>query len=147
MKLWQSLYLMIWLAFLEILLVMNPLSGLPGRQYLHILLGAGMVALAYWNVETLKTSQAPDRMKRISKSTFQLTVAAGVTGVIFFFIYYFDFYVIHWFVDLLHVGISLTIIAQAASTATGYDMWEEKEIGGPSEVKEAEPEPSAAPNP
>jgi len=138
---------MIWLAFFEILLVMNPLSGLPGRQYLHVLLGAGMVALAFWNVQTLKDSQAPDRMKRISRSTFGLTIAAGVTGVIFFLIYHFDFhnnfYYIYWFFDLLHVGISLTIIAQAASTATGYDMWEEKEFGGPTEVKKVESEPSA----
>ena len=33
-----------------------------------------------------------------------------------------------WVVNLFHLIFGLAIIAQAASTATAYDMWEEKEF-------------------
>ena len=137
MKLWQSLYLMIWLAFFEIILVMNPYMDTFLKRIIHVLLGAGMLALAYWNVQMLRDSQAPDRVKRISRATLGLAVAAGVTGLLFFPIYYYNLDFIRWLFEFVHVGIALTIIAQASSTATGYDMWEEKELGGPAPGKEA----------
>jgi hypothetical protein len=145
MKLWQSLYLMIWLAFFEIILVMSPYMDLTFKRIIHVLLGAGMVALAYWNVQMLRDSPAPDRVKRISRATLGLAVAAGVTGLLFFPIYWYNLDIISWLFEFVHVGIALTIIAQASSTATGYDMWEEGELGGPVPEKPAEvKEPGAA---
>jgi hypothetical protein len=33
-----------------------------------------------------------------------------------------------WAINLLHLVVALAMIAQASSTATAYDMWEEKEF-------------------
>jgi uncharacterized protein YacL len=139
---------MIWLAFFEIILVMNPYADPMINRSIHLLLGAGMVALAVYNVSMLRDSPAPDRVKRISRATMGLTVAAGVTGLLFFPIYWYNLDIIYWLFQFVHVAIAITIIAQASSTATGYDMWEEGELGGsappkPAEEKKTEPEASA----
>ena len=126
MELWQSLYAMIWLAFLEILIVLDPIQDIKYSLFIHLFLGIGIVALALVNKKKLEETAAPDRVKRISGAILTMSIIAGVTGIL-----------IRWdplslgrLLHFLHVVVSLALFAQAASCATGYDMWEEKEFTG-----------------
>ncbi len=89
-----------------------------------------MLVLTQKNVRSLEALPVPARLKRISKATagfaiFQLVVGLALGAVM------------HLAPSIplalpvlrgMHVVAALTILAQASSTATGYDMWEEKEI-------------------
>lgn len=122
MKLWASLYLMIWLAFLEFLLVLVPIQ-LPFKIELHALLGVAILLLALYNRQSVSETDAPDRIKRITRATAWFAIAEGVLGVLLYFRIAVDL------MTFLHIVASFAIITQAASAATGYDMWEEKEFG------------------
>jgi hypothetical protein len=74
--------------------------------------------------EIMKTS-APNRVKRISKA---IPAMAGLNGVIGIPLYVFTEGTIHWAITVLHLVVALAMIAQASSTATASDMWEEKEF-------------------
>jgi hypothetical protein len=120
-KLWGSLYLMIWLCALEFLVVMIH-TDWDFMVYLHILLGLAIVGLAFYNVQELQKTAAPDRVKRVSKAIAGFSVAQGVIGLLLIF----D--IAPGIMDFFHIFASLAMITQAASVATGYDMWEEKEF-------------------
>jgi hypothetical protein len=62
----------------------------------------------------------------------------GAAGLFFFVIDYFNLDFLYWITNLVYAVATITIIAQAASTATGYDMWEEQELGGPVPGKSVE---------
>ncbi len=140
MKLWQALFAMIWIAFLEFLIVMsthvtsfasitNPLI------YIHAALGFAMIALAYNNYKGVRDTTIAGRVKRTAQSTFQLSILMAVLGVILLFkdplntwmiplINISVFYVIAF----VHVVNAFAIITQAAAVAIAYDMWEDKEF-------------------
>src|SRR5712691_4599095 len=84
MKLWMALYAMIWIVFVEFLLAMTPSA--PGSLlYLHIALGLAIIGLAYYNFNGVRGTSVPARVKRIAKSTVQLSVAMGILGLLLFF--------------------------------------------------------------
>ena len=129
MPLWRKLYNTFWLAFFCCVLLprwMGPYVGLP----LHALLGLMMLVITQSNARKLALMSVPDRLKRISKVTagfavFQLIAGMALGGIM------------HWFPNLpvissvlrgVHVVAALTILAQASSVATAYDMFEEKEF-------------------
>lgn len=143
MRLWVALYGMTWLVFFEVLLGAWP-SPPVVVPYFHIVLGLGIVLLAYNNFAHLRATRVPARVKRIARVTFQLSVATiffgllleipqgtrwAVLGVSFF-----------QAVLFLHLVLALAIITQAAAVAIAYDMWEDKEF-------EKETEPGAIPPP
>jgi hypothetical protein len=97
-------------------------TGWDFMVHLHILLGVAIVGLAFYNVQGLGKTAAPDRIKRISKALAGFSVAQGVIGLLL----YFD--IAPALMDLAHIIASLAMVTQAASAATGYDMWEEKEF-------------------
>ena len=93
MKLYQSLYNMIWLAFLAIISGLPPLVDIllpslitsrhiPIIVFGHMLLGTYMIYLAYKNREEIQKTACPDRPKRIVRSTFQLVCAMPFLGII-----------------------------------------------------------------
>jgi uncharacterized membrane protein HdeD (DUF308 family) len=128
LALWNRLYGLIWLAFL--LFLLPALSGIvPYTAELHLVVGIAILILAYSNYRDIKKTSAPDRVKRISKTTLIITVLQPIFGLplyaserVWFMVSY------GWVVNLFHLIFGLAIIAQAASTATSYDMWEEKEF-------------------
>ncbi|MFQ5909238.1 MAG: hypothetical protein ACE5IJ_00770 [Thermoplasmata archaeon] len=122
MKLWASLYLLVWLAFLEIILVLVPDPGLGFMTELHIILGGAIIFLAFFNAGNLSGTSAPDRVKRVSKVTAGFAVAQGILGLLIYFS------IGTGIMEFLHLVASLAVIAQASSVATGYDMWEEREF-------------------
>jgi uncharacterized membrane protein HdeD (DUF308 family) len=128
LALWNRLYGLIWLAFL--LFLLPALSGIvPYTAELHLLVGIAILILAYSNYRDIKKTSAPDRVKRISKTTLIITVLQPIFGLPLYASERVGFMVPYgWVVNLFHLIFGLAIIAQAASTATAYDMWEEKEF-------------------
>jgi len=96
-----------------------------GVRYLHFVVGLAVLILAVMNYRDLKGTSAPDRVKRISKTIPGMAAFDGLLGIPLFV---FTEGTVHWAIGLLHLVVSLAIIAQASSAATAYDMWEEKEF-------------------
>jgi hypothetical protein len=128
-KLWASLYLMVWLTLLEFL-TLTYLSGGFGLLA-HAGTGVAVLALAAFNRYRLVRTAAPARLKRIAKATLGLAAAQPVLGVLLAVLP-----IGREVVGFLHLLAAFAIITQAASTATAYDMWEEKEFaaGPPAEA-------------
>jgi hypothetical protein len=130
MKLWMSLYAMIWVVFIEFLLAMTPGASIVLR-YLHIALGLVIIGLAYYNFNGVRWTAVPGRVKRIAKTTFILSIAIGVFGLPLFFgagapiLFGITLRGMSLF---LHVVVGFAIITQAAAVAIAYDMWEDKEF-------------------
>jgi hypothetical protein len=133
MAVWKQLYVMVWLAFLQIIIIVVEIPGF--KQYLvyaHTLLGLIILALAHYNNVKIKKTSAPDRLKRIAKATAILATLQPILGIILLanmmlpsgipFI---------GVVSFLHLANALAIITQASSVATAYDMWEDKEYTTP----------------
>ncbi|MFZ2411970.1 MAG: hypothetical protein WAW23_10400 [Candidatus Methanoperedens sp.] len=138
MKLWMSLYVMVWLVFIEFLLAMTPGASIVLR-YLHIVLGLVIIILASYNFNSVRWTSVPGRVKRIAKTTLILSIAIGVLGL--------PLYFGSWAASpilfgvtlrgmslFLHVVVGFAIITQAAAVAIAYEMWEDKEF-----VKETDP--------
>lgn len=128
LEIWVSLYLMIWLAFLEFISVLTNNFGWVFSVEIYILLGAIILVLAYSNLVKVNKTDAPSRIKRILKATAGFAVAQAVLGVPLFLNGRMFSIPFTGIIDFLHLAIVLAIIAQASSVATGYDMWEEKEF-------------------
>ena len=128
MTIWKQLYALVWLAFLQIIIgVVNIPSSIPILIYGHAVLGLVILGLAHYNNAQIKETEAPSRLKRITKSTAILATIQVLLGIIIFvstMIFRIPF---AWVISLLHLMIALAIITQASSVATAYDMWEEKE--------------------
>jgi hypothetical protein len=123
LKLWVGLYLLIWLAFAQFLVM--AFSQISGVSYLHFVIGLAVLVLAIMNYRGLKRTSAPNRLKRISRIIPGMAAFDGLLGVPLFL---FTEGTVHWAINFLHLIISLAIITQASSLATAYDMWEEKEF-------------------
>ncbi len=162
MKLWQSLFAMIWIVFLEFLIVMSThvtsfTSMADPLIWVHSALGFGIIALAYNNFKGVRDTTIAGRVKRTAQSTFQLSILMAILGIVLLFkgtlmpwtipvLNLSVFYAIAFF----HVVNAFAIITQAAAVAIAYDMWEDKEleqVTAAGEVPPAPPLPKAAPKP
>ncbi len=131
MKTWSVMYLLVWIAFFQIIIILFPVLDQMSTDYLHGVVGLIVVAVAMYAYSLVRKSSCPERIKRISKTTAILGVVQGVLGVILFAGIMFHFGSIFQDIILfLHVVNALAIITQAASSATAFDMWEEKEFLG-----------------
>jgi hypothetical protein len=129
MRLWKRLYNTVWLAFFLCVLIprwMGPYAGLP----LHAILGLLMLILTQSNARKLAALPVPARLQRISKVTAGLAVFQVVFGLILGGVSHLAPNIPFVLPALrgLHVICALTMLAQASSVATAYDMWEEKEF-------------------
>jgi hypothetical protein len=130
MKLWKRLYNTIWLAFFSCVLIprwMGPYAGPP----VHVLLGLAMLAMTRSNAQRLAALPVPPRLQRISKATSGFALFQAVGGLALGAVTHLipSIPVVGSVLRGAHVVCALTILAQTASLATGYDMWEEKEFG------------------
>jgi 3-methyladenine DNA glycosylase/8-oxoguanine DNA glycosylase len=120
---------MVWLAFLEFILVWAPVSGFALPLYAHVILGIVIFAMAYSNASKLSRTQCPARIRRIVKATVALSAFEGLLGILLYVSKTTSLPdLITSAAGFLHLGAALAIVTQAASTATAYDMWEEKEF-------------------
>ncbi len=131
------MYLLIWVALLQILIILFPVLSKSSTYDLHGVVGVAVVALAMYSYSKVRKTDCPERIKRISKATGILGVVQGVLGLILF-----AGIIIHFgstfqtVILFLHVMNALAIITQASSSATAYDMWEEREfLQAPSSAK------------
>jgi len=131
MTIWKQLYVMIWLAFLQIIIILLPRFVI----YLvdvHLLLGLAILGLAHYDNILIKKSEAPNRLKRIVKSTAILASIQPILGVILYLNIRLNVAIpLVEVIVFLHLAVALAIITQAASVATAYDMWEEHEFSTP----------------
>jgi len=128
MKMWQQLYLIVWLAFLQIITILLPRFG-GDLVDLHAVLGLVILGLAHYDNAKLSKSTAPYRLKRIAKSTAILATVQIILGLILFANVRLNVNIpLVDVVTFLHLVIALAIITQASSVATAYDMWEEHEL-------------------
>jgi len=128
MAVWKALYALVWITFLDIVII-----GVPWLTdfvfWAHTLLGLLILIFAFYNKSRLNKTQAPARLKRISKATAGLAVFQAVLGLILAVETQLRFG--ETFVQaivLLHLITALAILTQASSVATAYDMWEEREL-------------------
>ncbi|MDG6901172.1 MAG: hypothetical protein JRM80_04345 [Nitrososphaerota archaeon] len=129
MRTWVAMYTIIWLAFFEILLVLFPVFDFTINVTLHGILGVGILAFAFYVQRSVRRTSCPARIKRIATTTFALAIFQGALGLALV-----AGIELSWgsiFADItsfLHVATSIAIITQASSSATAFDMWEEKEF-------------------
>jgi heme A synthase len=127
MSIWKQLYAMVWLAFLQIVIITLPRFTI----YLvdgHVALGLVILALAHYDNALIKKTAAPNRLKRIVKSTAILATFQIILGVILYANLRLNVSVpVVSVISFIHLVTALAIITQAASVATAYDMWEEHE--------------------
>ena len=113
---------MVWLAFLQIVIIVMPRFTL----YLvdvHVLLGLVILGLAHYNNAKMKKTEAPNRLKRITKATAILATFQIILGVILYANLRMNMNLpLVGVIVFIHIVIALAIITQAASVATAYDM-------------------------
>lgn len=127
MSVWKQLYAMVWLAFLQIIIITLPRFTI----YLvdaHVALGLVILALAHYDNALIKKTAAPNRLKRIVKATAVLATFQIILGIILYANLRLSVSVpLVSVISFFHIVVALAIITQAASVATAYDMWEEHE--------------------
>jgi heme A synthase len=127
MRMWKQLYLIVWLAFLQIIIILIPRLG-SSLVDLHAVLGFVILGLAHYDYAMLKRTDAPNRLKRIAKSTAALATFQIILGIILYANLRLNVSIpLVEVVTFVHLVTALAIITQAASVATAYDMWEEHE--------------------
>ena len=127
MKVWKQLYLILWLAFIQIVVILLPQLG-RSLVDVHVILGLAILCLAHYDYAQLKRTAAPNRLKRIAKSTAALATFQIILGIILYANLRLNVTVpLVQVVTFIHLVVALAIITQAASVATAYDMWEEHE--------------------
>jgi len=118
---------MVWLAFLQIVLAVTRIPGYNTYLvYGHTILGLVILGLGHYNNMQIKRTEAPNRLKRIAKSTAILATIQPIFGIILFVNLSVEIPLVG-IITFLHLITALAIITQASSVATAYDMWEEKE--------------------
>ena len=146
MKLWSFLYLLIWLLFFEIWLALTPIIS-PFPLYFHMLTGIAVVALAYSNRESLRATEAPGRMKRISRATFQLSLVMALLGVLIYLqvgasVPLLLGVSVNGVLVFVHFVNAMAMITQAAAAAIAFDMWEDREFEQPTRPGDVPPAPA-----
>ena len=143
MKLWMSLYAMIWIVFFEFLLAMTP-GGSQVLIYLHSVLGVAIIFLAFYNFSGIRNTRIAGRVKRIAQASFNISVSAVILGALLFFDIGRAWVIplagisVYGLILFLHVVTAFAIITQAAAIAIAHDMWEDREF-------EEETEPGVVP--
>jgi hypothetical protein len=130
------MYAVIWVAFLQILFILfSPFSNMVNLP-IHVLIAIAVLALTYRVYRSVRLTPCPDRIKRITKTTWNLAVLQGVLGVALALGVVLSWGSLYFsVVAFLHVANALAIITQASSSATAFDMWEEKEFQVPPVVQ------------
>jgi len=147
MKLWSALYLAIWVVFLEFLLGLWPAPPTP-VPYLHLVLGLGIVLIAYYCYDGVRRTKVPGRVKRVAGASYSLSIVMAVLGFLLWFNVGTD-WVIPWVnvsiyrgIMLFHIANALAVITQLAAVAIAYDMWEDHEFEKETEPGFVPPAPS-----
>ena len=146
MKLWMSLYAMVWIALIEFLLAMTP-GGSTILIYLHMILGAAIIGITFYNFSSIRNTRISGRVKRIAQASYNISIIVAIFGALVFFdvgrtvVIPFINVSIYGIMLFFHVFNSFAIITQAAAIAIAYDMWEESEFNEQTEPGVVPPMP------
>lgn len=146
MKLWMSLYAMVWIALIEFLLAMTP-GGSTMLIYLHMILGAAIIGITFYNFSSLRNTRIAGRVKRIAQASYNISIIVAIFGILVFFDVGRTLIIplinvsIYGIMLFFHVINSFAIITQAAAIAIAYDMWEESEFNEQTEPGVVPPMP------
>jgi hypothetical protein len=128
MKTWSLMYLMIWVGLIQILLVLPPIAG-SVETYVHGAVGVVVLVLSYSVFSRIRATSCPNRIKLITKTTFGLAALQAVLGISLFAVRDLSSLgLANSALTFFHAANAIAIITQASSSATAYDMWEEKEF-------------------
>jgi len=146
MKRWVVLYGMVWLVLVQIWLAYTPLAP-PVPLYLHVVLGAGLVLLAYNNFVALRESTVLGRIKRTARATFALCLLMAVLGAALYVNLGASWSIVSGItveggLRFLHFVNAMAIFSQVSATAVVYDVWEEKEFATSTAPGEIPPPPA-----
>lgn len=147
MRLWSALYAAIWVVFFEFLFGLWPAPPAP-VPYLHLVLGLGIVLIAYYCYAGLRRTRVPGRVKRVARASFGLSILVAILGFLLWFNVGTDWVIplvnlsIYRGILFLHVANAIAVITQLAAVAIAYDMWEDHEF-----EKETDPGEVPAPVP
>ncbi|HJX24081.1 MAG TPA: hypothetical protein VJ574_06755 [Candidatus Bathyarchaeia archaeon] len=146
MKLWQSLYVMTWIVFIEFLLVL-VYRGSSVLIYSHSILGVAIVGLAFYNFSGLRNTRIAGRVKRTAQACFYLSIVLAVLGVPLLLGVGSESVIplinmsIYRLMLVIHLVIALAVITQAAAVAIAHDMWEDREFAEETEPGSVPPMP------
>ncbi|MDG6989386.1 MAG: hypothetical protein JRN21_08725 [Nitrososphaerota archaeon] len=129
MELWKPMYLIIWVAFFQIIFILFSPLGDEVNLAVHVSTALVILGLAFEVYRGAARSSCPSRIKRITRATWYLAlfqVALGIVLGVGLMLSWGGAFV--GALSLMHVATALAIVTQASSSATAYDMWEEKEF-------------------
>jgi hypothetical protein len=126
MRTWILMYALIWAAFVQVVLAFfPPIMAFSATLDIHLLVGLVVVVLAWYVFVLVRGTKCPDRIKRITKTTAYLGVFQAVLGLLLYLAPLSSYDEVILF---LHAVNAVAIISQASSSATAFDMWEEKQF-------------------
>lgn len=131
MDVWRSMYMIVWITFFQIVFVLFSPLGDTLDLVVHVVVALAIIGLAFHIYRDVARTSCPDRIKRITRVTWYLAlfqVVLGAALAVGIMLSWGSTYVT--VISFLHVVDALAIITQASSSATAYDMWEEKEFQG-----------------
>ncbi|MDG6898384.1 MAG: hypothetical protein JRN24_01465 [Nitrososphaerota archaeon] len=129
MKTWHLTYSLVWVAFFDILLGLFSPSGNPLIIPVHAVVGLLIVGLAFDIQRRVGRSECPPRIKRITRTTWYLALLQLILGALLAGASSISLGGIAMtLIILIHAANALAIVTQASSSATAFDMWEEKEF-------------------
>ena len=129
---WKAMYAIIWAAFLQIMFILFSPLGDTADLADHVVVAVANLGLAFGVYRSVRRTSCPARIKRITKTTWYLAIFQGVLGLALA-----AGVMLSWgatytgAISFVLVATALAIITQASSSATAYDMWEEKEFQAP----------------
>lgn len=129
---WKLMYAIIWVAFFQIMFILFSPFGDAVNLGVHIVIALAILGLALAIYRGVGRTTCPERIKRITKTTWYLAIFQGALGIALAAGVTLSWGSIYTgAIEFMHVATALAIITQASSSATAYDMWEEKEFQVP----------------
>ena len=129
MKTWSAMYALVWVAFLDILIGLFSPFGYPFDLPVHAVVGLAIIGLAFTIQRKVKSTDCPGRIKRITRVTWYLALLQVLLGAILVATTALaPGGLAVTVVVFVHAVNAIAIITQASSSATAFDMWEEKEF-------------------
>lgn len=74
MKSWQAMYLIIWVVFLQILLILFSPLNYDVTLGVHAVVAVAVLGLAFYIYRSVRSTSCPERIKRITRTTWYLAI-------------------------------------------------------------------------
>ena len=82
MQTWSAMYGIIWLAYFEIILALFLPFDYIINLAIHAVIAVGLLGFAFYIYRNVRLTSCPDRIKRITRTTWNLSKFQAVLGVV-----------------------------------------------------------------